>query len=110
MKGSHHRFKIGDIVKVKPGGEIHKTLDPAGKLDGCLFMKGMWDHCEREFKVLKVVENVFDEHKYMMYKVTTPLYLLDGLICNGITEGISGRCDRSCYYFWKEEWLTALPG
>jgi hypothetical protein len=37
--GSHHRFKIGDIVKVKPGGEIHKTLDPSGKLDGCC-MKG----------------------------------------------------------------------
>lgn len=110
MMGSLHRFKIGDIVKVKPGEEIRKTLDSSGKLGGCLFMKGMWDHCEHEFKVLKVVENVFDEHKYMMYKVATPLYLLDGVICNGTEEGTTGRCDRSCYYFWKEEWLTAFPG
>jgi len=110
MMGSLHRFKIGDIVKVKPGEEIRKTLDSSGKLGGCLFMKGMWDHCEHEFKILKVVDNVFDEHKYIMYKVTTPLYLLDGLICDGIAEGITARCDRSCHYFWREEWLAAHPG
>jgi hypothetical protein len=104
------KFQAGDVVKVKSGDEIRKTLDPSGKRDGCLFMKGMWDYCGQGFNVLKVVENVFDENKYKMYRVATPLYLLDGVICAGLAEGITWRCDRSCYYFWKEEWLSALPG
>jgi hypothetical protein len=103
---SLHRFKVNDIVKVKTREEILGTLDPSGKRDGCLFMKGMWNHCGQKWKVLKVVENVFDEHRFLMYEIAAPQYLLDGSICDGVTEGETDRCDRSCYYFWNEEWLA----
>jgi hypothetical protein len=35
--------------------------------------------------------------------------ILDGVICNG-TEDF-GPCDRSCFFFWREEWLEKVdPG
>ena len=76
------------------------------KLGGCLFMDQMWECCEKEFKTLKVVKNLFDEHQCKMYKASLPLYILNGAICNGEVESFEHRCDHSCYFLWHEDWIV----
>jgi hypothetical protein len=99
------KFTAGDTIKVRSKQEISKSVNPLGTLDGCLMMDQMWEFCGKGFKILKVVDNFFDEYQYRMYKVRSPLYILEGLICNGLVESFEHRCDRSCYILWHEDWL-----
>jgi len=102
------RFKVGDMVQVRSAESISKTLDNDNKLDGCLFMNQMLDYCGQKFIVLKVVKCFFDEYRYKMYKTKSTLYILDKIICNGITDEFQNRCDRSCYLLWHEKWLNKV--
>jgi hypothetical protein len=104
-QGRKPKFAAGEAVKVRPKQEISKSVDSLGKLDGCLMMGQMWEFCGQRFKILKVVDNFFDEYQYRMYKVRSPLYILDGLICNGVVKSFEHKCDRSCYILWHEDWL-----
>ena len=99
------KLKAGGIVRVRPAESIRRSLDNFNKADGCLFMNQMWEYCGQEYKVLKVVNNFFDEYRYKMYKTRSPLCILDGIICSGITDEFQHRCDRSCYLLWHEKWL-----
>jgi hypothetical protein len=99
------KFAGGDTVRVRSREEISKSVDSLGKLDGCLMMDQMWEYCDRSFKVLKVVNNFFDEYQYKMYKTRSPLYILEALICNGAVKSFDHTCDRSCYILWHEDWL-----
>jgi len=98
----------GDIVRVRSKEKILQGLDPFNKLEGCLFMNQMWEYCGQDFKVVKVVNNLFDEYRYRMYKTRSPLYILDGLLCKGKVESFDHTCDRSCYLLWHEEWLEGI--
>ena len=102
------KFAIGNIIRVHSREEISKSLDRLNKHEGCLMMDQMWESCGQRFKVLKVVNNFFDEYQYKMYKPCSPLYILEGLICNGMVESFEQRCDRSCYLLWHEEWLDKI--
>lgn len=95
----------GDLVRVKSKEEIKKTLNRWNKLKGCGIMDGMWQYCGTEQHVLKVVKQFLDERDYLMKKCKG-IVILDGTICDG-TKWF-GRCDRSCYYFWREEWLEKV--
>ena len=99
------KFKVGNIVRVYSQENISQSLDNFNKLDGCLFMNQMWKYCGQKFKVLKEVNNFFDEYQYKMYKTRSRLYILEGIICKGMTDAFQNRCDRSCYLLWHEKWL-----
>lgn len=98
-------FSEGDIARIRSAEDISQILDSSNKYDGCLFMSQMWRYCGQKFEVIKVVNNIFDEYKYRMYKTKSPLYILNGIICDGIADEFKHRCDRSCYLFWHEDWL-----
>jgi len=100
-----NKYFPGNIVKVKSKEEIIHSLNPMNKLDGCLFMNQMWEFCGKEFKIVKVVKNVFDERQCKIYKVPAPIYILDGLICDGKVESFKHTCDHSCYLLWHEDWI-----
>ena len=102
---SVHQYKVGDVVRIRSKENILKTLDYINKIEGCLFMEQMWEYCGSKFIVIKFVNNFFDEHKYKMFKTHSPLYILDGLICNGVVDTFDHRCDHSCYFLWHEKWL-----
>jgi hypothetical protein len=53
--------------------------------------------------VLKPVEQFLDERTYRVRR-TSGIVLLEGAVCQG-TEYAKG-CDRSCFFFWREEWLA----
>lgn len=100
-----HKFHVRDFVRVRSKEEISENLDPMNKLNGCLFMNQMWEFCGKEFKIVKVVKNFFDEHQCKIYQVSAPLYILDGVICDGKIESFKHTCDHSCYLLWHEDWI-----
>lgn len=99
------RLQEGDWVRVRPKVEIEKTLNRWKQLRGCIFTTEMGNYCETNQRVYKVVRQFIDERDLKVHKATR-LVLLDGIICHGV--GSIGACDRSCFFFWREEWLEKL--
>ena len=101
---SNH-LKAGDQVRVLSKEEIIATLNHWGQLRGCSFAPEMMQYCKTNQKVLKPVERFVDERDFKVRK-TKGIVLLEGIICQGTAS--LGNCDRSCYYFWREEWLEQI--
>ncbi len=99
------RLEAGDLVRVRSKEEILATLNPWRELKGCKFISEMAQYCGTMQRVLKPVERFLDERDYMVKKVRG-LVLLDGLLCQGTAA--HGRCDRACFFFWREEWLEKI--
>jgi hypothetical protein len=99
------RLEAGNLVRVRPRGEIEATLDGWRSLKGCAFLSAMAAYCGTTQRVLKRVERFMDEKDYKMKKADG-IVLLENVICPG--SGGTGRCDRACFYFWREEWLEKL--
>ncbi len=93
----------GQWVRVKSREDIRATLDDWNFLKGCGFMEEMWQYCGTRQRVLKPVTRFLDERDYRVKKARR-IVLLEGLTCQGTRD--YGLCDRNCYYFWREEWLT----
>jgi hypothetical protein len=98
-------LKAGDPVRVRSMEEIEETLNHSRRLKGCSFVPEMGQYCGTVQRVLKPVERFVDERDYRVWK-TRGIVLLEGLTCQG--TGNLGRCDRSCYFFWREEWLERI--
>jgi hypothetical protein len=95
----------GQSVRVRSREEIQATLDNWNYLKGCGFMEEMWQYCGTKQQVLKPVQRFLDERDYRVKKARG-VVLLEGLHCKGTID--YGRCDRNCYYFWREEWLEKV--
>jgi len=98
-------LKPGDWVRVRSRPEIEATLDGWNKLKGCAFMQEMWPYCGTEQRVFKQVNQFMDERDYLIKKARG-IYLLDGVFCDGAHD--FGPCDRSCFFFWRREWLQKI--
>jgi hypothetical protein len=98
-------LKAGDLVRVRSGEEIEATLNHWRQLKGCSFMPEMRQYCGTTQRVLKPMERFVDERD-LRTKKCKGIILLEGLNCQGTAE--FGRCDRSCFYFWREEWLEKI--
>lgn len=99
------RLQPGDIVRVRSKEEIQATLNRWGEFRGCGFMDDMWQYCDSTQVVVKPLQRFVDERDYQI-KRTKGIVLLEGLHCQGTP--IFGRCDRNCFYFWREEWLEKI--
>lgn len=95
----------GDVVRVRSRDEIERTLDARGKVARCGFMDEMWQYCGTTQRVFKRVEHFLDERDLCVHHVKH-IVLLDGVICGGTRD--YGRCDRACFFFWREEWLEKI--
>ncbi|MGW8178310.1 MAG: hypothetical protein ACWGQW_06030 [bacterium] len=98
-------LETGQLVRVKSRDEIQSTLDNWGYLRGCGFMEEMWPYCGTEQQVFKPVRSFLDERDYKVKKVRSTV-ILEGVHCKGTND--YGRCDRNCYFFWREEWLEKI--
>lgn len=103
--GSAPALRSGDVVRVRSRDEIAATLNAWHELKGCSFMPAMWEYCGSVQVVLKPVERFVDERDYRV-KHASGLVILEGLLCSGSPD--YGRCDRACFYFWREEWLEKI--
>ena len=98
-------FKTGDWVRVRSREEIAATLDPFNELKGCAFLESMYQFCGTQQRVFKTMQRFLDERDYKVKKVRGVI-LLDNVICQGTPA--FGTCDRSCFLFWREEWLEKI--
>jgi hypothetical protein len=105
VAGGSVQLEAGDLVRVKSKEEILATLNRWNELKGCGFMEEMWPYCNTQQRVLKVVRQFLDERDYRMKK-TKGIVVLDGVMCQGTVD--FGRCDRSCFFFWRMEWLERI--
>ena len=99
-------LKAGDLVRVKSEEEIKATLNHLGQSRGCAFIADiMTPYCGTVQRVLKTMERFVDERD-LRVKRCKGLILLEGVMCEGTT--VFGRCDRSCFMFWRNEWLEKI--
>jgi hypothetical protein len=98
-------LQTGDCVRVRSQAEIEATLNHWRQLRGCTFMPEMARYCDSEQRVLKPLERFVDERD-LRVKQAHGVVLLENVICLGTAD--FGRCDRSCFFFWREEWLERV--
>ena len=98
-------LQCGDLVRVRSKKEIRATLNHWNQLKGCSFMEEMVQYCGTTQRVLKRVERFLDERDYLI-KQCKNIVLLDGVFCEGTSD--FGPCDRTCFFFWREEWLEKI--
>lgn len=94
-----------DVVRIRSLDEIERTLGFRRKLKGCTFMNAMKPYCGTTQKVFKPVKRMVDERDGKLKRVKG-VVLLEGVTCQGIEQ--YGSCDRSCFYFWRKEWLEKI--
>lgn len=98
-------LQAGDWVRVRPLKEIEATLNQWRQLKGCTFMPEMAEYCGTTQRVLKPMKRFVDERD-LRVKKSNGIILLEGVMCRGTAE--FGSCDRSCFVFWREEWLERV--
>ena len=98
-------FNPGDKVLVRPKDQIQATLNYWGELKGCSFLPEMGQYCGTIQRVFKPVRRFVDERDYRIKRVKG-VYFLEGVICQGFE--LYGKCDRACFYWWREEWLEKV--
>lgn len=95
----------GDRVRVRSQAEIEAILNRWKETKGCGFMDGMWEYCDT-IQVVKKPINRFVDERTLEIKKSRGIVVLENVHCNGTL--IFGECDRSCYFFWREEWLERI--
>jgi hypothetical protein len=92
----------GELVEVRSEKEIMATLDRHDKLKGLSYEREMSKYCGKKFKVYQRVKSIVIEDTGEMRTIKSPTVLLEDVVCDG---GFHGDCDRSCFCYWREEWL-----
>lgn len=98
-------LQAGEYVRVRSLPEIDGTLNQWRQLKGCTFMPEMAEYCGTRQRVLKPMKRFVDERD-LRVKKSNGIILLEGVVCKGTAE--FGSCDRSCFVFWREEWLEKV--
>jgi hypothetical protein len=96
----------GDWVEVRSVKEIFATLDAQGKLKGLRFTPEMMKFCGKRLRVYKLLGKIILEATGELRKIKTPTVLLENSFCDGSAHA---ECDRSCFCFWREQWLKCVP-
>lgn len=98
-------LQAGDMVRVRSKEEIYSTLDFEKKFHGCTFLDCMGEYCGTTQRVYKPMIRFLDERDFK-FKKTRGIVLLENVFCDG--NLVFGHCDRSCFLFWREEWLEKM--
>jgi hypothetical protein len=104
-RGGSLGLNVGDWVEVRSAKEIFATLDQHGKFKGLSFTPEMMKFSGRRFKVYKKLQNIILEATGELRRIRAPTVLLEGVFCDGEAHG---KCDRSCFCFWREAWLRKI--
>ena len=108
---SHTKLKVGDLVEVMTAGEILRTLDDNGSLDGLPFMPEMVEHCGRRARLscraLKACVECLTDRRFIDIRGfgSQDVWVLEDLRCSGADHD---GCQRGCLFFWKAAWLRKV--
>ncbi len=95
-------MRAGDLVELRPPGEILATLDFTGCADGLPFMPEMLAYYGRSVRVAARLERACDTHTWSGVRRLEDTVVLDDLRCDGSAHD---GCDARCRIFWREAWL-----
>lgn len=99
-------MKVGQWVEVRSKGEILRTLDLEGRLDGMPFMPEMFKYCGQRLRVHKSAHKTCDTvFPIRSRRLTNTVHLETR--CDGAAHG---GCQAGCLLFWKEAWLKSVDG
>jgi len=93
----------GELVRIKPEGEIVQTLDAQARNRGLSCDRGMRTYCGGEFRVVGRLDKMISESSGEMRKVDGTV-ILEGLHCMCWWNHVGG-CSRQDYMYWREAWL-----
>lgn len=99
----------GDLVRVKPYGEILKTINSISRNRGLLFDAEMVPFCRGTYRVRARVNAFIDETTGKMKHLKTPAVILDGVYCQSKFSEKRLFCPRSIFPWWREVWLERAP-
>src|SRR5205823_112746 len=103
---TRQRLHKGDLVEVRGPGEILRTLDAHGSLDGLPFMPEMAAYCGRRFRVDRRADKLCDTITNNLQSRSLPdAVFLEDLRCDGSAHG---ACQAECRFYWKEAWLRRV--
>lgn len=100
----------GELVRVKPYGEILKTLDSNYRNRGLYFDAEMVPFTERTYKVQTRLKQIIDERTGKMVRFKTDAIVLENVVCAARYAKCRRFCPRAIYPFWREIWLERVPG
>jgi hypothetical protein len=95
----------GEYVEIKSESEILQTLDQDRRLNGLAYIPAMGALAGQRFKVFKRMETMYQEESKKVRRLRNTV-LLDGVHCDGLLM----RCDRACFFYWREAWLRRVDG
>ena len=95
----------GDLVRVKPHGQILATLDTRLSNRGLSFDAELVPFCGKAFRVGARVDRFIDEKTGKMRLMKTPAVILQGVTCEALFSGQRLFCPRSINLWWREIWL-----
>lgn len=98
-------LKPGELVRVKPAGEILATLDDEGKHLGLTFDPDMALRSGQTYRVSHRVEKLIDEKTGRMLRIKKDSIVLEGISCMGTHHCNRLFCPRGAQQFWREQWL-----
>jgi hypothetical protein len=109
MNNTSAEWRAGDWVEVRSPGEISRTLDASGTLDGLPFMPEMLACCGRRYRLLRKAEKTCVEIPGGIYAIRefrhNDVMLLEGQRCSGAAHD---GCQRLCMFFWRAAWLRKV--
>ncbi|MFC7448773.1 hypothetical protein [Rhodococcus daqingensis] len=94
-------YRVGDWVEVRGAGEILRTLDGEGAIDGMPFMPEMLQFAGKRLRVSASAHkacDTIDSHKNR--RINDSVHL--GVRCDGSAHG---GCQAACLLYWKTAWL-----
>jgi hypothetical protein len=98
------KLSVGDWVEIQSKGEILRTLDSNGRLDGMPFMPEMFAFCGQKVQVYKRAHKTCDTvFPVRGRRVDRTVHLETR--CDGHAHG---GCQAGCLIFWKEAWPTPV--
>lgn len=98
----------GELVRIKPYGEILRTLNTENRNRGLLFDAEMVPYCGGTYRVLKRVSRIIDEKTGEMQEFRNPCIILASVICQSRYSTWCMFCPRSIYSYWREIWLERV--
>jgi hypothetical protein len=99
----------GELVRVKPHGEILKTLDFNYRNRGLYFDPEMVPFTGRSYEVDRRQRQIIDEATGKMVRFKTDAIILKNVVCEARYSICRRFCPRAIYPYWREIWLERVP-
>ncbi len=98
----------GELVRVKPQGEILKTVDAGNKNRGMYWDAELVPYCGGTYRVLKSVTRIIDEKTAKMVEMKNPCIILDTVVCQARYSSCRMLCPKEMYPYWRDIWLERV--